>query len=113
MFLTLPVELRLNVYEHLFRSTAVRHGFSGSTSNHASIFRTCREICEEVRPFFLPNDEGPIQEVEKRYSAFFEWHLRLLDKAVNSLCGSGRIHSVTNDGLYGGHEPAEEEGGLS
>jgi hypothetical protein len=49
--LSLPVELRLDMYQHLFRSTTIRHGFSDPASCRTSILRTCRQIHNEAKPY--------------------------------------------------------------
>ncbi|KAF2243691.1 hypothetical protein BU26DRAFT_436250 [Trematosphaeria pertusa] len=49
--LSIPVELREFIYEHLFRSYTVKHGFGiSSSSNRTAILQTCRQIhCEAWR----------------------------------------------------------------
>ena len=46
--LSLPVELRQLIYEQLFASFTVRHGFGTTSSNRTSLLLTCRQIHSEA-----------------------------------------------------------------
>jgi hypothetical protein len=48
MFLTLPLELRELVYEEVFSSITVRHGFRTSSSNRTALLQTCKQIHQEA-----------------------------------------------------------------
>lgn len=54
--LTLPLEIRQLIYEHLFGSYVVRHGFGRTPPvNRAAILQTCKQIYLEAWPFLPLN----------------------------------------------------------
>ncbi|KAF1977511.1 hypothetical protein BU23DRAFT_453038 [Bimuria novae-zelandiae CBS 107.79] len=46
--LSLPLELREIIYEEVFSSFTVRHGFRTSSSNRTALFQTCKQIHREA-----------------------------------------------------------------
>jgi hypothetical protein len=46
--LSIPVELRVLIYEQLFSSYTVRHGFGTTSTNNAAILLTCHQIYDEA-----------------------------------------------------------------
>ncbi|KAI9703260.1 MAG: hypothetical protein M1836_007826 [Candelina mexicana] len=63
--LGMPVELRLMIYERLFRSLTVRHGFEVSSVKHSSILSTCRLIHQEAKPLLTPNISFHFRSTER------------------------------------------------
>ncbi|KAJ4295344.1 hypothetical protein N0V90_007355 [Kalmusia sp. IMI 367209] len=47
-FFTLPLELREYIYEEVFSSFIVRHGFRTSSSNRTALLQTCKRIHHEA-----------------------------------------------------------------
>lgn len=45
--MSLPLELREQIYEEIFSSFTVRHGFHTSSSNRTALIRTCKQIYNE------------------------------------------------------------------
>ncbi|KAI9716094.1 MAG: hypothetical protein M1812_005521 [Candelaria pacifica] len=53
--LHIPPELRLMIFERLFRSVTARHGFEKSSIKHSSILLTNKQIHREAEPILAPN----------------------------------------------------------
>jgi hypothetical protein len=47
-FLSIPLELRVLIYEQLFSSYTIRHGFGTTSTNHIAILLTCHQIYNEA-----------------------------------------------------------------
>ena len=53
--LTIPADLRIQIFKHLFRSITISKGLGKTGSNHTSILTTCRQIHNEAILLLPPN----------------------------------------------------------